>query len=513
MPEGDLFLIEKLLTFSTFIDNDIILLSILISERYPRMNVDYSKKWYVMAAVACGIFLSTIDGSIVNIALNTLVEELHEPLAVVEWVVLAYLLVIATLMLSIGRLADMFGKKKLYAAGLAIFTLGSLFCGLSTNIVLLITSRVFQAIGASMSMAIGTAIVTESFPPQERGKALGMTGLFVSIGVIAGPTLGGIILQHLSWHWLFFVNLPVGLVGFILVLLFVPDFKPNKKQKFDFIGAGTMFVALASFLLALSFVQINGFKNPFIYPLLVLSVVMVVLFLRAERKAPEPMVDLKLFGNHLFTINLLTCLLTFIASSGITLLLPLFLQNVKGFDMQTTGLLMIISPMAMALVAPISGSLSDRMELRKLTTIGLSVALIGYLLLITFSEKTSLFVYVITFIATGAGMGFFQAPNNSAVMGSAPKERLGVASGLLSLTRTLGQTVGISILGAVWEANVLFQAANQQISDATQAPITAQVGGLHIATAVSAVFIILALLFSAWALISVTRAKKAAASQ
>jgi MFS family permease len=175
-------------------------------------------------------------------------------------------------------------------------------------------------------------------------------------------------------------------------------------------------------------------------------------------------------------------------------------------------LLMIISPVAMALVAPISGSLSDRMELRKLTTIGLSIALIGYLLLITFSEKTSIFIYVLTFLATGAGMGFFQSPNNSAVMGSAPQERLGVASGLLSLTRTLGQTVGISILGAVWETNVIRLAGNVSVSDATQAPILAQVGGLHIATGFTAVIMVLALSLSAWALISVIRSKKSSVS-
>lgn len=475
------------------------------------MNVDYSKKWFVMSATAAGIFLSTIDGSIVNIALNTLVEALHEPLAVIEWVVLAYLLVNATLMLSIGRLADMIGKKKIFIAGMTTFTLGSAFCGLSPNVSLLITSRVIQAMGAAMMMAVGMAITTEAFPPQERGKALGINGIFVSVGVITGPTVGGIILQHLSWHWLFFVNIPVGLAGILLAVLFVPDTRPQGQEKFDFVGAGAMFVCLISFLLALSIIQTEGFSNWLIYGLLGLSVIMGVLFIFTEKRSPEPMIDLHLFENQLFSINLGTGFLTFVASSGVVLLLPLYMQNVMGFDPQKTGLLMIISPLAMALAAPISGALSDKIGSRLLTTIGLSVALLGYLVYIAFNDHTSILVYVIAFILTGTGMGIFQSPNNSAVMGSSPKERLGVASGLLSLTRTLGQTVGISILGALWEANVFHFAGNVQAADATQAPITAQVAGLKVAMIFAAVIIIAAVSLSSWALIKVTRAKRAPA--
>jgi EmrB/QacA subfamily drug resistance transporter len=475
-------------------------------------SIDYSKKWFVMAAVACEVFLATIDGSIVNIALNTLVEELHQPLAVVEWVVLAYLLVIATLMLSIGRLADMFGKKKLFAAGLATFTIGSLLCGLSPNIYWLITSRVIQAVGASMNMALSTAIVTEAFPDKERGKALGIIGLFVSMGVIAGPTLGGIILQHLSWHWLFFVNLPIGVIGFILVLLYVPNLKPTGNQKFDFLGAGTLFICMISFLMALSIIQTDGFNNSIIYVLFVLAVVMAFVFIRVEHKAEEPMIDLKLFTDRLFSINLITCLLSFIASAGVTLLIPLYLQNIMGYDPQKTGLLMIISPLAMALAAPISGAISDRVGSRILTTIGLSIALIGYTLFIGLNEHTSLPVYILSYVAIGMGMGIFQSPNNSAVMGSAPKGRLGVASGLLSLTRILGQTAGISILGAVWEANVYYIAGNLQTTDATQAPIPAQVSALHIAMIFTAAIILLSVIFSAWAMVTDQRVKRAAAA-
>jgi EmrB/QacA subfamily drug resistance transporter len=472
------------------------------------IGVDYSKKWFVMAAAACEVFLSTIDGSIVNIALNTLVADLHEPLAVVEWVILAYFLVIATLMLSIGRLADMFGKKKLFAAGLAIFTIGSALCGLSPNIYWLIASRVVQAVGASMNMALSTAIVTEAFPNQERGKALGIIGLLVSIGVIAGPTLGGIILQYLTWHWLFFVNLPIGVVGFYMVLRFVPARRPQGNQTFDFYGAGTLFICMASYLLALSFMQIEGFNDPLVYILLAVGVVMTAVFIWVEYKAREPMIDLHLFVNRLFSINLVTCFLTFVASAGITLLIPLYLQNVMGFDTQKTGILMVVSPLVMAVVAPFSGAISDRVGSRVLTTIGLVIAGIGYLAFTSLSEHTSTIAYILSYAAIGAGMGIFQAPNNSAVMGSAPKERLGVASGLLSLTRVLGQTVGIAVLGALWESDVFKYAGPVHVTDATLAPIHAQVAGLHDALVFIVAIVVVGIIFSSWALVTVQRAKR-----
>jgi len=170
-------------------------------------SVDYSRKWHVMAAVAMGVFLATIDGSIVNVALPTLTRAFGAEFAVVQWVVLAYLLTVTTLMLSVGRLGDMAGKKPVYASGFVIFTLGSVLCGLSPGVYWLIGFRVLQAIGAAMMMALGMAIVTEAFPPAERGKALGISGSMVSIGIVVGPVLGGLLIGALSWHWIFFVNL------------------------------------------------------------------------------------------------------------------------------------------------------------------------------------------------------------------------------------------------------------------------------------------------------------------
>jgi len=471
-------------------------------------SVDYSKKWLVMLAVACGVLLCTVDGSIVNIALNTLVKEMGKPLAVVEWVVLAYMLTIATLMLSVGRLADMIGKKNIYLAGLAIFTLGSGLCGLAPTIYWLIVFRIVQAIGAAMTMALGTAIVTEAFPPAERGKALGIIGTVVSIGVIAGPTIGGLILQSLSWHWLFFVNLPVGVVGLVMVAVFVPHLRPEGRQRFDFIGAGTLFFSMASLLYGLSLVQLNGFSNPMVYITFGLGVFMLATFIYVELNVEEPMIDLRLFSSRLFSINLITGALSFVANAGTILLIPFYLQNVLGFDPQKTGLLLIVAPLAIAVVAPLSGVLSDRMGSRLITTIGLVICALGFVLLIGINESTSALEYILRYLPIGIGMGIFQSPNNSAVMGSAPRERLGVASGLLSLTRVIGQMTGIAVLGAIYNTVVLRTSGGVVVEGNVQAPISAQVAGLHAALVFAVGIMAAALAFSVWALVQAYRAGK-----
>jgi EmrB/QacA subfamily drug resistance transporter len=474
-------------------------------------SVDYSKKWLVMASVACGVFLSTVDGSIVNIALNSLVIEMGKPLAVVEWVVLAYMLTIATLMLSIGRLADMTGKKKIYILGLAIFTVGSGLCGLSPSVYWLIGFRVLQAIGAAMLMALGTAIVTEAFPSRERGKAMGLMGLMVSIGVISGPTIGGFILQSLSWHWLFFVNLPVGVIALIMATRFVPDFRPEGKQRFDFAGAAALFLSLSGFLVGLLVIQLNGFSSPFVYAFFLLGAIALIWFIRIERHAPEPMIDLNLFRNRLFSINLITGSLCFVASAGIALLMPFYLQNVMAFDAQKTGLLMVIPPLGIALMAPISGALSDKMGSRLITTIGLVVAGLGYLIVSGLTPETSILEYILRYLPIGLGMGIFQSPNNSAVMGSAPKDRLGVASGLLSLTRVIGQMAGIAILGAIYNTGVA-RVSGVVSAGAVKAPVAAQMSGLHTAFIFAVIVLAVSLVFSVWALVQVTKTKKQAQS-
>jgi len=470
--------------------------------------IDYSRKWYVMAAVAMGVFLATIDGSIVNVALPTLVRELQTEFAVVQWVVLAYLLTVTTLILSVGRLGDMMGKKPIYAAGFIIFTLGSALCGTAPTVYWLIGFRVLQAIGAAMMMALGMAIVTEAFPPPERGKALGIMGSIVSIGIVVGPVLGGMILSALSWRWIFYVNLPIGIAGILMVARFVPDIKPAGKQRFDYLGAFTLFVSLMALLLALTFGQQIGFTEIRILALFAIWPVFLAIFLMIELRSSQPMIDLSLFQNRLFSVNLVTGFVTFVSIAGTIILMPFYLENVLGYDPRSVGFLLAVVPISMGVIAPVAGSLSDRVGTRPITVAGLFVLLVGYYAISTLTIQTSSLGFILRFLPIGIGMGIFQSPNNSAIMGSAPRERLGIASGLLSITRALGQTAGIAVLGALWASRVAYLLGVVPQGGATTAPASVQAAALQDTFSVVLILVGLALMLGIWGLVQEYRGKK-----
>ncbi len=408
------------------------------------------RKWWVMAAVAIGVFLSTIDGSIVNVALPTLARSLNASFASIQWVVLAYLLTLSTLMLVAGRLADMYGKKRLFALGFVVFTLGSLACGLSTSSTWLVLSRVIQGLGASLLMALGGAIVTEVFPRQERGRALGLVGLMVAVGLISGPTIGGLLLGIFPWRAIFFVNLPLGILGTALVWFAVPESRPKNSEGFDYRGAAWAFVTLSALLLAVTLGPRLTSPRSWILGLGLTSILGAIGFARTELRHPHPLLDLRLFAAPGLTVNVGTAIITFFASSGLVFLLPFYLQDVQGRSPSMAGVLLVVSPLLMGLASPLSGWLSDRLGVRPLTTLGLALLSLGYFLVGTLRLDTGAFGYIMRVMWIGLGMGIFQAPNNSAIMGAVPRERLGVASGIVSLTRTFGQTTGVAVVGALW---------------------------------------------------------------
>ncbi|HUF89704.1 MAG TPA: MFS transporter [Gemmatimonadota bacterium] len=463
-------------------------------------EVDYSRKWWVMLAVAMGIFLGTIDGSIVNVALPTLVADLDTTFPVVQWVVLAYLLVLATLVLGVGRLGDIVGKKPIYAAGFAVFTLGSVLAGLSPSVGWLIGFRIFQAVGAAMVFALGFAIITEAFPPHERGRALGLNGAIVSVGIVLGPTLGGILIDTLGWRWIFFVNLPIGIAGTLTAIRYVPDVPPRGGERFDFVGAGVFLVMLLAFMLGLTFGQTRGFGDPLPLGLLALAAVALPLFIRIERFVEHPVLDLSLFRDRLLSVNLFAGWASFAAIGGVFILLPFYLENVLGYSPMATGLLLASAPLALGVSAPISGSISDRVGPWPVILVGLSVLLLGYLLMMTLDTRTTAIGYLLTLIPVGLGMGIFQSPNNSAVMGSVPGHRLGVTSGLLTITRITGQLSGISVLGAVWAARVAAHAGAR--GEPSAASAAAQAAGLRETMIVSAALVGISLALAAWGRLS-----------
>ncbi|MBU2514739.1 MFS transporter [bacterium] len=465
-----------------------------------QQQFDYKNKWLVLATTGMGIFLATVDGSIVNVALPTLVNSLNTDFSVIQWVVLSYLLTVTTLMLSIGRLGDMIGKKKLYAVGFVVFTTGSVLCGLSPSVYWLIAFRVIQAIGAALVMALGMAIVTEAFPPNERGKALGVSGAIVSVGIAIGPSLGGVILSFLSWRWIFLVNIPIGIVGTLMVLKFVQSFKPKGKQKFDYQGAITLFFCILCLLLGLTFGQKQGFFKPSVFILLGLWFLFLLLFIRIEKKSSHPMIQLGLFKNNLLSVNLINGFIAFIGVAGTIILLPFYLQNILGHPTIVVGLLLCVVPVSLGISSPIAGILSDRFGSESISTFGLIVVLIGFYTASTLTADTSMLGYIVRMFPLGIGMGIFQSPNNSAIMGAVPKEHLGIASGMISVSRTLGQTVGTSLLGAVWAGRTFYYAGFTHPEGATKAPVFSQVAALQETFWVTVALILFCLILSFWKL-------------
>jgi EmrB/QacA subfamily drug resistance transporter len=430
----------------------------------------------------------------------------------VQWVVLAYLLALATALPSVGRLGDMLGKKRIYASGFGVFVLGSFLCALSPAIGWLIAARVLQAVGATMLLALGPAILTEAFPPSERGRALGISGAIVSAGIIAGPALGGLLISGLSWHWIFMVNVPVGIVGTVVALRSIPDVPPVGGQRFDFLGAVTLCLSLLALLLGLTLGQVGQGGGAAALPpapaLFGASALFLALFVWAESRVPQPMIDLNLFRSRTLSLNLFTGAITFIAISGSLFLMPFYLENVQGYGPEMVGLLLAAAPVGLGVTSPLSGALADRLGTRSIAVAGLVVLFLGYLATATLTVDTSAAGYILRLLPIGIGMGIFQSPNNSDILGAAPRDRLGVVSGLLALTRTLGQTVGIAVMGAVWAGRVALYAApaaGGAAAGATAAPAPAQVAALRDTMLVTAALVAVALAAAVWALLESRR--------
>ncbi len=437
-----------------------------------------TSKWLAMLGIAMGVFMATLDASIVNISLPTLVKAFNSNLATIEWVILSYVLVLTSLMLGAARLGDMFDKKKLYLGGMTLFVIGSLLCGSSPSVGWLIGFRALQGLGATFMQALGGAMVTEIFPSSERGRALGIIGSTVSVGIAVGPPLGGMLIGLVGWQSIFWVNVPVGILTWLITYRFVPSSKPGRAgQRFDALGAATLLAALAAYALGMTLGQDEGFASLPVIGLLALALLGIAAFIFIETRVEQPMVELSLFRNSLISTNLLMAFLVFIVLSG-GFIMPFFLQNVMGYSTQVVGFFMMANPITMGLVAPIAGSLSDRFGSRVISLVGLGVIILGCLAIGTLHDGLDPLGIILRLAPLGLGFGLFQSPNNSAIMGAAPRQRLGVASGLTSLARTLGNTTGLPLVGSIFTAQVMAAGGAAQGVDVTGAPAHALVRGI-----------------------------------
>lgn len=409
------------------------------------------RKWWVLLAVGVGTLMSAIDTSVVNIILPVVTAALKSDVATIEWVVTIYLLVVSGLLLSFGRLGDMRGHKSLYLSGFIIFVIGSALSGAAISPTMLIACRALQAIGAAILYANSPAILTKSFPPEQRGQALGMQAAMTYLGLTIGPSLGGWLADQLSWRAVFYINVPVGLLALWLSIRFIPrDSVTTHAEPFDKAGAALFTGGLVSLLSALNQGSEWGWTSLPVLALMLLAAGLLTLFVQVELRVTSPMLDLSLFRNRLFSAATLSAVLNYAALYSIVFLLPFYLEQGRGLDTATAGLVLTAQPLLMAVTAPLSGTLSDRIGSRLPGTLGMGILTAALLMLSRLSADTPLSSVALALALAGLGIGIFVSPNNSALLGAAPRNRQGIASGVLATARNVGMVMGVGLAGAIF---------------------------------------------------------------
>ncbi|GGC85838.1 MFS transporter [Enterococcus wangshanyuanii] len=402
-------------------------------------------RWWILVSVAMFTFMSTLDASIVNIALPTISKDMGVPMNQSEWIVSIYLIIVCACLLLFGKIGDSFGKIKVYRIGTIIFTIGSLLCGFNHSLGFLLFARMVQGIGSSMTMATNSGIITEVFPLKERGRALGSIGAFVSLGSIAGPGIGGLILSQFSWPYIFWINVPVGIITILICEKFLPKDITKSGKKVDMVGFGLFAAFIMTFFGAIFIGQELGFTALLPLSLFILALVTLIAFLRIEQKIAQPLISFKIFQNKVFTMSLITAVLIFSSNFFVNVVIPFYLQNARGLPASKAGLLMMVFPLLMVVGSPISGYLTDKIGTKLLTFAGLVLLSITSLMYMFLNQGTPIWYYILATGIMGLGNALFQSPNNTTVMSSVAKEDLGVAGSMNSFARNLGMVLGIAL--------------------------------------------------------------------
>jgi EmrB/QacA subfamily drug resistance transporter len=405
----------------------------------------------IVALVCLGLFMTTLDGSIVNIGLPAIARAFHTPLdGTVEWIIICYLVVIAGLLLTFGRLSDVIGRSPIWLAGLVVFTAGSAVCGAAPSIGLLIAARALQGVGGALIFSTSAALLSGAVPPAQRGRALGWGAVAIALGASAGPTIGGFLTAYASWRWIFYVNVPIGLVAILATLRLIPPRIHRSGQQFDPWGAVLLATALAALNLGLSFGQEWGWTSARVIGILLIGIAALVVGARVELRSTHPIIDVRLFRNRTFLSAVGSLICSMLALFAVGFLLPFYAEELRGFSPQQTGLLLTPFPLAMAIVAPAAGALSDRVGSRWLAPLALVITATALLLLTQIEATTPTLSMAWRLALAGVGLGLFQAPNTRALMGAAPESQQGMASGVFATARITGQALSVAVAGAVF---------------------------------------------------------------
>jgi EmrB/QacA subfamily drug resistance transporter len=447
-------------------------------------------RWWVLLPIGVGTFMSALDGSVVNTVLPLLRGELHTSVAGIEWVMTVYLLVVSALLLGVGRAGDLYGHKRIYISGFVLFVVGSALCGLASSAGMLIGMRAVQACGAAMLYANSPAILTKSFPAAQRGRVLGAQVTFTYLGLTTGPSLGGWLASAFGWRSIFYINVPLGVLAVVLALRVIEDDRPESAvETFDFAGAALFTGGLVALLVALNRGHAWGWFAPATVALLAAAILMLAIFFVVERRRTDPMLDLSLFRSRVLTASTVTALLNYICLYSVLFVVPFLLIQARGLNTQQAGLVMTAQPIVVALVTPFSGTLSDRIGSRVLAALGMFVLSLGLVLLATTAGAPSLAPIAASLGVVGLGIGLFVSPNNSALMGAAPRHRQGIAAGILATARNVGMVLGVGLAGAVF-TTVLTRGGASAVNASVVYGVQAS---LYVAAAVAAVGVL-----SAW---------------
>jgi len=423
-------------------------------------------KYWGFGAIAIGSFASVVDHGSVNIALPSIATHFDTNLPTVpnlptvQWIVIGYALTISALLLPMGRLADLLGRKEVYIAGSALFVLGAVLAGLANHLEVLILARIVQGVGAAMSQGTGMAIIASMFPAGERGKAIGLIMTVVGTGAVAGPAVGGLLVDALGWRSVFFFNVPLGALGVLASLVVLagrssqPASPDTQRQRFDWRGAALSTGALVLFLLAITSLPNFGLNSPPILGGFLGFAVLLGAFIWWELRCATPLLDLSLFQRKTFSFGATAALLIFLGSSAVFFLMPFYLQRVLAYSPGKAGLVVVPGALCMALLGPLSGHLSDRYGWRRFTVGGLALSAMGLFMLSRLTEGSSLALVIPALIMSSSGMGIFYSPNTSSILSAVEQERYGVVSAFLNLVRNGANVTSIAMAAAIVTATM-----------------------------------------------------------